>query len=180
MYTTPTPPNDFVVPPGLFLFIGPPGCGKSHLAVQLSANLDAAAVVSTDALRALPEFGGDAADQTSSTRVHARAKLIAHQRLNSHLSVIYDTTGLNGTDRKSLAGFAKAALMPATALLAVTRSDAELIARDADPSRGRSVGPEVIAKFQPRHRAITVDALLAEGFDSVIVFDDNTRIRIAL
>jgi predicted kinase len=167
------------VPEALFVLIGPPGSGKSRLAASMVANgLDPEAVVSPDALRALPQFGGDVNDQTSTPAVFAHANRTLDIRLRSGVPVLFDGTGLHAGSRLRQIEQARRTHMPVVALLACQRSVDELTARCGDPERVRHVDPSVLADYVAEHVRTTPELLLAEGFDRVIVFDDSTVIEV--
>lgn len=167
------------VPEGLFTLIGPPGSGKSTLVQTMVLNgLDPAAAISPDQMRALPQYGGDASDQASSPAVFAEANRRLDARLRAGQSALFDATGLHGPSRRRQIEQARLAHLPATALVARPRPLDELVARVNDPRRNRPVPPEVIARFIDRHAALTEAALRSEGFDRVVVFDDDTSISV--
>jgi predicted kinase len=167
------------VPEALFVMIGPPGSGKSRLAAKMVANgLEPDAVVSADALRALPQFGGNVNDSTNNPAVFAHANRTLDIRLRSGVPVLFDATGLHAGSRLRQIEQARRTHMPTVALLARQRSVDELASRCSDPERGREVDRLTLAASVERHALITAELLLSEGFDRVIVFDDATEIQV--
>lgn len=81
--------------PTLFIPMGIPGCGKSHLAVGLQPH----AIVSTDEIRSRL---GDVSDQTQNDRVFAQFHCEIHTWLAGGKSVYADATNLDSRARSNL------------------------------------------------------------------------------
>ncbi len=152
-----------VVPdPSLVVLIGAAGAGKSTLAARLFA---ADEIVSSDALRAL--ISGDEADQ----RVSGVAFRILHRTVGRRLGLgqltLVDATNTDATVRRPLIARARAAGLPATAIvLDIERST---VARQ-NAGRSRVVDDEVIDRHLAAvRRTVDGDVLGPEGFDQVVV-----------
>lgn len=79
----------------LFLPVGPPGCGKSHLSETLRKRkvISEDSVISTDILRL--QMTGSVLNQGSNDEVWSVARTMAHTRLKNGLTVYFDATNLN-------------------------------------------------------------------------------------
>jgi predicted kinase len=150
-----------VVPdPSLVVLVGPAGSGKSTFAAGRFA---ADEILSSDAFR--EQIAGDAADQRATRPAFARLERALAARLREgHLSVV-DATSLTRGARSSLLRLARAAGVPAVAIVLDLPPDV-VLARNA--GRARVVDPEVVREHLARIREL-VDggSLEREGFEAV-------------
>jgi predicted kinase len=188
MVSTGSPPVR--LPNAALVAIGPPASGKSTVATKLVVGgLDASAVISTDAIRGQlcrlrpcacfhrqPGCPGGEACQCQNSRVFATVHQRAEARAREGLGFYVDGTNLSRSDRRKHIGRAHNHGLPAVALLSAPLSLAELETRNA--SRSRKVPNEELARLHAKYALITVAGLLEEGFDQVIVWDDNTTFEV--
>ena len=153
-----------VVPdPSLVVLIGAAGAGKSTLAARLFA---ADEIVSSDALRRAL-ISGDEADQ----RVSGVAFRILHRTVGRRLALgqltVVDATNTDATVRRPLIARARAAGLPATAIvLDIERRPSPV----RTPADHRVVDDEVIDRHLAAvRRTVDGDVLGPEGFDQVVV-----------
>lgn len=79
----------------LYLPVGPPGCGKTLLSLELVRQgfISDSAPVSTDEMRRY--MTGTTTDQSANEAVWSVARTVAHERLERGLTVYFDATNLN-------------------------------------------------------------------------------------
>lgn len=145
--------------PALVVLVGPSGAGKSHWA---AARYRAEEVVSSDSLRAL--VGSGRHDLDASADAFDLLDRIVSARVGRRLTTVVDTLGTDAERRLRWLGLARAAGLPAVAVVLDTPA-AEARARNA--SRDRPVPATVLAGQQKRHAAV-VPLLAGEGWDEVV------------
>ncbi len=152
----PAPPPGIDLPePCLVLLIGPAGSGKSSFAAR---HFEPDEIVSSDELR--EAIAGDAADQTRNRAVFGAAHRAVAHRLARGLTTVVDATNLERSARRPLLGLAVYHGLPAIAIV-FDVGPAEAIARDRR-RRGRTVGPDVIARQDERLRWLLASGRLAD------------------
>ena len=153
----------FVIPdPSLVVLVGAAGSGKTTLAARVFAPDE---IVSSDALRRA--VSGDEADQ----RVSAVAFRILHRMVQRRLAqgrlTVVDATNTSAVARRPLIVRARAAGLPAPAIVLDLTADA---IRSQNAGRERVVDPEIIDRhLEAIRRTVDGGRLAVEGFDPVIV-----------
>lgn len=158
--------------PGLVVLVGAAGSGKSTLAARLFAPDE---ILSSDAFR--EAVRGDPADQRATRPAFAILHREAARRLGAGRLVVVDATNVERAARLALLRVARAAGVPAIAIvLAVPAADAH--ARNAGRS-GRVVPADVVDRHLGRiaelgtDAAVIVDRLRAEGFTAAWVLSST-------
>ncbi|HET8784783.1 MAG TPA: AAA family ATPase [Candidatus Limnocylindrales bacterium] len=155
-------PPIVIADPSLVVLIGAAGAGKSTLAARLFAPEE---IVSSDALRAA--IAGDEADQRVSGIVFRVLHRTVARRLASGQLTVVDATNTQPTFRRPLVARARAAGLPATAI--VLDFDAATVAQQ-NASRARVVDGAVVERHLAAvRRTVDRDVLGLEGFDQVVV-----------
>ncbi len=149
--------------PSLVVLIGAAGSGKSTLAGRLFA---APEILSSDALRAA--VSGNEADQRASSVAFRILHRTLEQRLRRAEMTVVDATNTKAEHRRPLLGRARAAGVPATAI--VFDLPPEMIHAQNAGRTTRVVDPAVV----DRHIAaightLERGRLVAEGFDHVVL-----------
>jgi predicted kinase len=176
----------FVAPRSMIVPVAPAARGKSTLAAGIRAT-----VLSSDALRGqwcptspcqcteAPEPGcpGGESCGCQNDRVFAEIRARALEVLRTGGTVLIDATNLGSDDRKTYVDIARTAGTAAVALLAAPLPLDELLRRNR--SRARQVPEDVVAEMAEQHATITPEALIAEGFTRVEVWDDGSRVEVA-
>ncbi|HUQ79281.1 MAG TPA: AAA family ATPase [Patescibacteria group bacterium] len=161
--------------PGLVVLIGAAGSGKSTLVARLFSATD---ILSSDALRAA--ISGDAADQRATRPAFAILHGETRRRLAQGRLVIVDATSTELSARRSLLRIARAAGVPATAIV-IAASPADVHVRNARRA-GRVVPVEVVDRHLAglaRLGATPGDiagSLRAEGFAAAHVLASDEEI----
>jgi predicted kinase len=147
--------------PSLVVLVGAAGAGKSTFAAR---NFDAEEVLSSDAFRAL--LSGDEADQGRTRAVFSILHREVARRLAAGRLVVVDATNVERHARRALVALAKAAGVPAIAIVLALPRDA-VHARNAGRTR-RVVDRAVVDRHLGR-LALAIDngGIAAEGFDEV-------------
>ncbi|HEU4336042.1 MAG TPA: LLM class flavin-dependent oxidoreductase [Nocardioides sp.] len=145
--------------PALVVLVGASGSGKSTWA---TARYRAEEVVSSDALRGV--LGSGPHDLDASTDAFAVLETIVAARLGRGLTTVVDTLGLDATRRRAWLEAARAAGLPAVAVVLDT-PDAECRRRNG--ARSRPV-PAAVLTAQLRSVHDVRPALDAEGWDLVV------------
>ena len=144
--------------PKLIIMVGLPGSGKSTRAKELAALEKSCEILSSDAIR--KELSGSEQDQTQNDEVFR----LLYQRVNEFLSegksVIIDATNTTLKSRRRILSECKIPCYKEIQL--VMTPIEECISRDV--SRERSVGEEVIYKFERSFQC----PQYFEGFDAII------------
>ena len=156
-------PRLAVPDPSLVVLVGPAGAGKSTFAAR---HFDAAEILSSDAFREL--IAGNAADQRATRPAFARLARDLRGRLGNGLLTVVDATSLSRASRVELLRHARAAGLPAIAIVLDLPADV-VLARNL--SRARVVDPEIVREHLARLRE-TVDRgmLEHEGFETIYRF----------
>ena len=144
--------------PALVVLVGASGSGKSTWA---AARFRATEIVSSDALRGI--VGSGPADMDASTDAFDLLETILAARIGRRLTTVVDTTGLDTTRRLAHLARARAAGLPAVAV--VVDTDAA-VCRRRNAERDRPVPAPVLAGQLRRVRDLGPD-LAAEGWDLV-------------
>lgn len=153
-----------------------PGRGKSTILIPalIAAGLPRTSVTSLDATR--KRLYGSASI-LGGYEVEKETRLAETALMERGRSVVRDATGLNPKFRRTDVLRARAFGYEAVALLASTLSLRELRRRNA--SRAARVPDEVLVSFYLKAQAITVEGLLAEGFETVVVWNDRTEFTLS-
>ncbi|MBM6401392.1 LLM class flavin-dependent oxidoreductase [Phycicoccus sonneratiae] len=148
--------------PALVVLVGASGSGKSTWAAQ---RYRPAEVVSSDGLRGV--VGSGPADLDASTDAFAVLEAVVSARVGRRLTTVVDTLGFDTTRRRSWLTAARAAGLPAVAVV-VTAPTA--VCRQRNAARDRPVPAKVLAQ-QLRQLDVARADLAAEGWDDVVVVD---------
>ncbi len=147
----------------LIVLVGAAGSGKSTWAKTTFGDLG---VVSTDALRAL--VGEGETDQRANKDIFALLDEVLLARVRRKLTTIVDSTALEVTRRTSYVSLANRFGVPIVAIVFRASADTCL---SQNKLRDRNVPQEVIRSMVQTVSTITVDSLVAEGFDHVVEID---------
>jgi protein phosphatase len=154
--------------PCLVVLVGAQGAGKTTFAAR---HFDASEILSSDGFRA--QISGDEADQRVSGAAFARLHRELTHRLGSRLLTVVDATNTKRAARAALLARARAAGMPAVAIV-LDLPAAVVLARNAART-GRQVDEAVVRRHVQQLRA-TLEAadggLRAEGFSAVVLLRD--------
>lgn len=145
----------------LYLPVGPPGCGKTHLATaMIRQNLLAAdAWVSTDNLRRV--MTGTPIDQSANDAVWSVARTITHERLKHGLTVYFDATNLKPEYYDKMLALAHE--KDHRVLFILHDTDYQLC-RTRNIARGAVQIPDTaVERMIALHRGITEDLLRDQG-----------------
>jgi protein phosphatase len=157
--------------PSLVVLIGAAGSGKSTFAARHFAPTE---ILSSDRFRAL--VAGDESDQRATRAAFGRLHRELARRLASGLLTVVDATSVERTSRRPLMRLARAAAVPAIAIV-LDLPAAIVVARNA--ARPRVVDEMVVRNHLARLRA-TLDGpaspILLEGFAQVVVFRDPEEV----
>jgi alkanesulfonate monooxygenase SsuD/methylene tetrahydromethanopterin reductase-like flavin-dependent oxidoreductase (luciferase family)/predicted kinase len=146
--------------PALVVLIGAAGSGKSMWALDRYRRAE---VVSSDDLRGV--VGSGPADLDASTDAFDLLERIVAARLSRGLTTVVDTLGLDADRRIAWRDAARAAGLPAVAVLLDTPGDE---CRRRNAQRDRPLPASVLVE-QVRRSAAVREALAAEGWDRVEV-----------
>jgi alkanesulfonate monooxygenase SsuD/methylene tetrahydromethanopterin reductase-like flavin-dependent oxidoreductase (luciferase family)/predicted kinase len=144
--------------PAVVVLVGAAGSGKSTWA---AAHYRRAEVVSSDDLRAV--VGSGPADLDASVDAFDLLERIVAARLSRGLTTVVDTLGLDVERRRAWLAGARAAVLPAVAVVLETPGDE---CRRRNALRDRPVPAGVLAE-QVRRVSAVVEDLVAEGWDRV-------------
>jgi predicted kinase len=149
--------------PSLVVLVGAAGSGKSTLAARLFAPDE---IVSSDALRAA--VSGSEADQTASAVAFRILHRTLERRLADRAMTVIDATNTRAEHRRPLLTRARAAGVPAVALI-LDLSGAQVHAQNAARTE-RVVDRAVVDRHLTSIRQTVDDGRLAtEGFDQVVI-----------
>jgi predicted kinase len=159
--------------PILYIPVGIPGCGKSHLAGGLDAQ-----VVSTDHIR--EQLTGDASRQDANATVFDRFHGEIHVWLREGRSVYADATNLTHDSRRQLFRIARAyndisqvqMREPVRIHLILFRNLAQAIVRNQQ--RERVVPADVMVRMIEKYERSVVDIMNDERSDYDYVTEVNT------
>ncbi len=158
-----------VIPvPALIVLIGPSGAGKSTWAGRAVA---ANQVVSSDALRAA--VGSGAHDLDASDDAFAVLDVIVAARARRGLTTVVDTLGLDAAHRRGWRDIARAAGLPAVAVLFTA---APAVCRRRNASRDRPV-PAAALDAQLARMPGVVETVDDEGWDLVVTAGDTAVVE---
>ena len=152
--------------PAVVVLVGAAGSGKSTWA---AAHYRRAEIVSSDDLRGV--VGSGPADLDASADAFDLLERIVAARVGRGLTTVIDTLGLDADRRRAWRAAARAAGLPAVAVVLDTPGD-ECRRRNAE--RDRPVPAPVLAE-QVRRVAAARDDLAAEGWDHVEVVAGASR-----
>jgi len=148
--------------PSLVVLVGPAGAGKSTFAARHFAPGE---VLSSDAFRAL--IAGDEADQAATRPAFAALHRALAGRLLARRLTVVDATNVETRARRALLARARAAGVPAVAIVFELGIDT-LVARNG-ARRGRVVDEAVVRHHHATLAgALAADRLAGEGFDAVV------------
>lgn len=154
--------------PSLVVLVGAAGSGKSTLAARLFA---ADEILSSDALRAA--VSGNEADQAATGVAFRILHRTLQRRLGAGLLTVVDATNARAEDRRQLLTRARAARVPAIAIV-LDLPPAHVQAQNAGRTE-RVVGPAVVDRHLAAIRRTLDDGRLAsEGFDHVVLLGSTT------
>jgi predicted kinase len=160
LYTPPAPaPAPTISEPGLYVLVGPAGCGKSTLAAR---HFPEGSVLELDAFRALA--AGTRADQSATSAAVTAFDAILTARLERGLLTVLDATHAEARHRRKYTALAHQHGLLAIAVLPDTPAD-ECERRNAMRPDETQV-PKRVLRDQAR-QATRFDAK-ADGFDSVL------------
>jgi alkanesulfonate monooxygenase SsuD/methylene tetrahydromethanopterin reductase-like flavin-dependent oxidoreductase (luciferase family)/predicted kinase len=142
----------------VYVLVGAAGSGKSTWATERFARGE---IVSSDALRAA--VGTGEADLDASRDAFAVLDAVVAARLRRGLTTVIDTLGLDAERRRSYLAAARAATMPAVAVLFDTDP---ALCRARNRERDRPV-PAAALTAQLRKARAALDELAGEGWDRV-------------
>lgn len=159
-------PVEIVIPdPSLVALVGAAGAGKSTFAARHFA---VAEILSSDRYRAM--IAGDEADQTATRGAFARLHRDLEGRLAEGRLTVVDATNVERFARSALLDRARAAGVPAVAIV-LDLPPAAVVARNAARME-RPVDEDVVRRHLDRLRR-SLDGpkprLFAEGFASIVI-----------
>lgn len=157
--------------PCLVVLVGPAGSGKTMLAARF---FDDREILSSDRYREL--ISGDEADQSVSGPAFARLHRDLEKRLHGSGTAVVDATNLRAAARRELLSRARAAKVPAIAI--VLDLPAEVVQARNAARVGRVVERAVVGRQLGELRA-EVDGrrIEGEGFDGVYVIRDPAALE---
>lgn len=148
--------------PSLVVLVGPAGVGKSTFAARHFAPDE---VLSSDAFRA--RVSGDEADQAATRPAFAALHRALEGRLRARRFTVVDATNVEAHARRALIARARAAGLPALAI--VLDLDLAAVMTRNGGRRGRVVAEEVVRRHHATLAgALAGDRLAAEGFAVVV------------
>lgn len=148
--------------PCLVVLVGPAGAGKSTFAARHFAPDE---VLSSDAFRAM--VAGDETDQAATRPAFAALHRTLEGRLRSRRLSVVDATNVEAHARRALVARARAAGVPAVAIV-LDLELAAVVARNG-MRRARVVGEDVVRRHHATLAgALAADRLAAEGFAAVV------------
>jgi protein phosphatase len=148
--------------PSLVVLVGPAGAGKSTFA---SRHFAADEVLSSDGFREL--ISGDAAEQRATRPAFAWLHRELSRRLTGGLLTVVDATNVERHARRSLLTRARAAAVPAVAIV-FDLPPQVVLARNRD--RPRTVADDVIDRHLAALRsAVDLGDIEGDGFDLVVL-----------
>ena len=150
--------------PAVVVLIGAAGSGKSVWAAEHYRRVE---VVSSDDLRGV--VGSGPADLAASADAFELLEKIVAARVGRGLTTVVDTLGLDAARRTAWREAARAAGLPAVAVVLDTPGE---VCRRRNAERDRPVPARVLAD-QVRRVAAVVDSLTTEGWDHVEVVDET-------
>ena len=146
--------------PAVLVLIGAAGSGKSTWAAQHYSGPE---IVSSDALRGI--VGSGPADLDATTEAFSLLDQIIAGRTRRRLTTVIDTLGLDRDRRLGYLAAARAAQLPAVAVLI---SVDEGLCRERNARRDRPVPAPALARQLRSMREIG-EVLAAEGWDRIVV-----------
>ena len=146
----------------LYIMVGMPGSGKSHIANYLAKMLNCE-IVSSDDKRA--EWYGNAEDQSHNKELFARIDKLVSNLLAEGKSVILDATNISRKSRRRFLLKGKQHNIETVAIVVHTPIE---IAKVRNFQRDRKVPESVIERQYQNFQMPTKE----EGFDSVFVIDN--------
>lgn len=152
--------------PSLVLLIGPSGSGKTTFARRCFLGTE---VISSDQCRAM--IIDDESDQSVSAEAFALLHHITRARLDHNRMTVIDATNLDQRARKPLLEMARAASMPAVAI--VFKLSVESLLANNLARQGRVVPPEAITA-QAEALATALAALGREAYAFTYRLDEAT------
>ena len=165
--------REIVIPdPSLVVLVGAAGSGKTTFAARW---FDASEVLSSDRFRAL--VSGDEADQRATRAAFGRLDRELAVRLTGGLLTVVDATSVEPAARRALLARARAAGVPATAIVLDLPADV-VLARNA-ARRPRTVAESIVQRHLARLRASLDGAdapMLREGFAEIVVLRDPAEV----
>jgi alkanesulfonate monooxygenase SsuD/methylene tetrahydromethanopterin reductase-like flavin-dependent oxidoreductase (luciferase family)/predicted kinase len=145
--------------PALVVLVGASGSGKSTWA---AARFRAEEVVSSDALRGV--VGSGPHDLDASADAFAVLEAVVAARVGRRLTTVVDTLGTDAARRRAWLGLARAAGLPAVAVVLATPAD---VCRRRNAARDRPV-PARVLDAQVRRAREGAAEVAAEGWDEVV------------
>jgi len=165
-------PDIVIADPSLVVLVGAAGAGKSTFAARHFA---ADEVLSSDRYRAL--VSGDETDQGATRAAFGRLHRELARRLASGRLTVVDATSVEGTARRALIKRARAASVPAVAI--VLDLPAEIVLAQNAARRPRTVDEAVVRRQTDRLR-MSLDGpnplIGRDGFIAVVVLRDAVEI----
>lgn len=149
--------------PCLVVLVGAAGSGKSTFA---SRWFDDAEILSSDRYRELAS--GDAADQTATREAFRRLHHALGRRLTTSGTAVVDATNVRADARAALIDHARAAGVPAIAIVLDLPAD-EVLERNRGRSERVVPEPAVRRHLADLRRGLSGRGLTGEGFDAVHV-----------
>lgn len=160
--------------PSLVVLIGPAGAGKTTFAAR---HFDPTEILSSDRYRAL--IAGDEADQGATRAAFGRLHRDLARRLAEGRLTVVDATNVERSARRALLARARAAGVPAIAIV-LSLPSAVVLARNAART-GRVVDEAVVRHHLGRLNARLdgqANGIVAEGFASVVVLRDPLELDV--
>jgi protein phosphatase len=149
--------------PCLVVLVGPAGSGKTTLAGRF---FDEREILSSDRYREL--ISGDEADQSASAPAFARLHKDLERRLTGSGTAVVDATNIRSGARRELLKRARAASVPAVAIV-LDLPPSVVLGRN-DGRTTRIVDRAVVERHLAELRAdVDAQRIQAEGFDAVYV-----------
>ncbi len=152
--------------PAVVVLVGPTGSGKSTWAVSRYRPRE---IVSSDELRSL--VGSGRHDLEASADAFAVLDQIVAARLRRGLTTVIDTLGLEPGRRAAYLAGARAAGLPAVAVMSDTPP---ALCRSRNAARDRPV-PSAAFDSQVRSMRAAQDAIADEGWDLIVRFGEDAR-----
>ena len=146
----------------LFVMVGIPGSGKSHIGNQIAELFDCE-VVSSDAMR--EKWYGDADDQKHNSSLWPRLFALTKEKLSAKKDIVFDATNVSIKDRKKFIQMKNELGVKLIAIVVNTSID---VAKKRNLSRERIVPDEVIERMSRKLVIPTQD----EGFDIVFCVEN--------